>query len=79
MIDIDADELSKLIKCDSYHEYVPEYGDRAWIARGELADVIYWDSGNSWCSIMYVIVKKGDEAWLKELLKLDSTPKTMDI
>ncbi len=55
-----------LIRCHTYHERVPEWGERAWIARGEDADVIYWDTGNSWCDILHVIPKvDNSDQWLK--------------
>jgi hypothetical protein len=64
-MEVTADRLNELIKCHSYHERAPEWGDRAWIAHGEYADVVYWDISNSWCDIVHVQVKGGGEDWLK--------------
>lgn len=58
--------LNKLIRCHGFHEQFLDWGERVWIARGEDADVIYWDVGNSWCDVLYVIPKvKAPEQWLK--------------
>jgi len=75
-MEILAERLDELIKCDSYHEPVPEWGERAWIARGKLADVIYWDIGNSWCDIMHVFAKReeGRETWLRNFFKQVAAP-----
>lgn len=59
MIEVEDDILSEVIKCEGLHEFVPEYGHRAWIARGKTVDVVYWDVGNGWCSIMDVIPRDG--------------------
>lgn len=59
MIEIESDILNTIIHCKDYHKRVPEYGERAWIAKGKKVDVIYWDLGNTWCTIMDVIPKKG--------------------
>ncbi len=68
-MEIQADNLSELIGCDAYHEHAADWGERAWIATGNYADVVYWDTGNSWCDIIHVFVKKGGKAWLKEFFK----------
>lgn len=65
-MEILAEKLSELIECDCYHKPAPEWGERTWIARGKYADVIYWDTGNSWCDIMHVFIKKGGKIWLKK-------------
>jgi hypothetical protein len=65
-MEITVEALNKLIRCNEYHERIPDWGERAWIARGEDADVIYWDTGNSWCDILHVIPKVKDaDQWLK--------------
>lgn len=68
-MEILAEKLSELIECVGYHDSAPKWGERAWIARGEYANVVYWDTGNSWCDIMHVFVKKGGKAWLKKFFK----------
>lgn len=47
--------IDKLIYCKTYHQRFPEFGERAWIAKGKKIEVIYWDEGNGWCSIMQVL------------------------
>lgn len=59
MFEVESDILSEVIKCKGYHKHAPEYGERAWIAEGETVDVVYWDTGNTWCAIMDVAPKKG--------------------
>ncbi len=59
MPEVESGVISKIIKCKGYHKHVPEYGERAWIAEGETVNVIYWDTGNTWCDIMDVVPKKG--------------------
>ncbi len=45
-------------------------GERAWIARGKDAVVIYWDMGNSWCDVICVIPKvENPERWLKKFFQ----------
>lgn len=51
--------LCEVIESKEYHEHVPEFGERAYKARGKDVDVIYWDTGNTWCDILAVIPKKG--------------------
>lgn len=59
MIEVEDDVLCEVIGCASYHKSVPEFGERAWLAEGKEVDVVYWDDGNGWCTIM-LIVPKGD-------------------
>jgi len=76
-MEVTADRLNELIKCHSYHERASEWGERAWIAHGECADVVYWDTSNSWCDIVHVQVKRDDRDWLKgfyeEILRQSDT------
>lgn len=57
MLEIEDDILSEVIGCEGYHKKAPQYGERAWVAEGKEVDVVYWDEGNGWCSIMQVSPK----------------------
>ncbi len=74
MIEVESDILSEVIECKSYHQPVPEYGERAWVAKGKSVDVVYWDTGNTWCTILDVIPKtrKGQREVLKFYKRLQS-------
>lgn len=54
----ESDIIDMIIQREGYHKRAPEYGERAWIAKGKYYDVIYWDNGNGWCNILGVIPKK---------------------
>ncbi len=54
------DQLINMRSC----KRIPKWGERAFIARGSEADVIYWDAGNSWCDILHVVPKNKPNAWL---------------
>ncbi len=60
---VEDDVLSKIIGCTTYHKPAPQFGERAWIAEGKDVDVVYWDEGNGWCSIMQVIPKSCEECY----------------
>ena len=49
--------IDKLIGCKTRHERFPDFGERAWAARGKELEVIYWDAGNGWCWVMQVLPK----------------------
>jgi hypothetical protein len=57
--------LAKIAEIEDFCERAPEYGARAWRARGKYADIIFWDLGNLWCDIIKVTPKKGHEEWLQ--------------
>jgi hypothetical protein len=38
-------------------EHTPEYGDRAWLFRGEWCDVLIWDDGNGHSTPLAVLPK----------------------
>lgn len=59
MREVESDILSEVIGCKGYHKPALEYGERAWIAEGKTVDVIYWDTGNTWCAILDIIPKRG--------------------
>jgi len=68
-MEVTADRLNEVIRCVGYHESVPQYGNRAWLARGIHLDVTYWDEGNSWCEIVQVVPKKGQEGEVIRFLR----------
>lgn len=47
--------IDKLICCKAYHQRIPEFGERVWIAKGKNLEVIYWDMGNGWCLPIQVL------------------------
>lgn len=60
-MELTDDRLNEIIKCVTYHQRVPQYGNRAWMAEGLHLDVVYWDVGNGWCQILHVIPERGFE------------------
>ena len=56
-MEVESEILSDVIECKSLHERAYEYGARAWKAKGRNIDIVYWDTGNSWCAIMDIIPK----------------------
>lgn len=63
--------IDRLIHCKTYHQRYPEYGERAWRAKGENLEVIYWDVGNGCCSITQVLPRNMifNEEFMLESLK----------
>ena len=52
---------------DRWHqERAREYGERAWRVFGEHVDVVYWDVGNGWSSLISIIPHSGQEASIQE-------------
>lgn len=49
-----------------YQERAREYGGRAWKVFGEQVDVVYWDVGNGWSSIISVIPHDGQVSHIQE-------------
>lgn len=49
--------IDKLINCRTGHERFPDFGERAWIAKGKKLEVVYWDAGNGWCLVLQVLPK----------------------
>jgi hypothetical protein len=47
--------IDRLIKCKTGHERFSDFGERAYLARGENLNVIYWDAGNGWCLVLQVL------------------------
>lgn len=66
-MEVESDILEEVIGCKEYHERVPEFGERAYKSKGKDVDIIYRDTGNTWCDILAVISKKG--IWQKEISK----------
>lgn len=62
-MEVTAERLNRLLNTYS-SGYMPEWGERAIIIRGSEADVICWDTGNSWCDIMHVIPRNKPDGWL---------------
>lgn len=58
-MEAESDILSVVIGCKGYHEKAPEYGERAWMAKGRKVDIVYWDTGNGWCDILDIIPQNG--------------------
>jgi len=61
--------LNKVIGCRTYHQRVPQYGDRAWAASGPHLDVVYWDVGNGWCQVLRVVSKRQSESDVEGFLE----------
>ena len=63
-------------QAEGCHERAAEYGERAWRIKGNNADVIYWDVGIGWSSIITVISHTGGENQLVEFWQrlLDVAP-----
>ena len=49
-----------------FQERATEHGERAWKVFGERVDVVYWDVGNGWSSIISVIPHDGQESHIQE-------------
>lgn len=60
-MEIDAEILSAIIKCKSYHKRLDYLGERIWIAEGEECDVVYFDAGNGGCRILQILPKGDDK------------------
>ena len=56
-----ADAVHVAAQAVGWHERAAEYGERAWRVKGNNADVIYWDVGNGWSSILTVISHTGGD------------------
>lgn len=49
-----------------YQQRALEYGERAWKIFGDQVDVVYWDVGNGWSSIISVIPHNGQEEQIQD-------------
>ena len=49
-----------------YQKRATEYGERAWKVFGEQVDVVYWDVGNGWSSIISIIPHNGQESQIRQ-------------
>ena len=54
-MDFQADAIHVAAQAEGRRERATEYGDRAWRVKGNNADIIYWDVGNGWSSVITVI------------------------
>ena len=75
-MDFQADAIHVAAQAVGWHERAVEYGELAWRVKGNSADVIYWDVGNGWSSIVTVIPHTGEENQLVEFWQrlLDIAP-----
>lgn len=71
-MEVEDDILSEVIRCEGYHKRVPQFGERAWIAKGKEIEVVYWDTGNGWCDIL-LVVPQGCKKCQERLLKFDKS------
>ena len=53
-------------KGEGWQERAEEYGERAFRIKGESLDVVYWDIGNGWSSIITALPHSGNEAVIAE-------------
>ena len=60
-MEIEVSVLDEMIKCNAYHKRLEEVGERIWLAKGKIADAIYFDAGNGWCRILSIIPKKNEK------------------
>ncbi len=62
-MEITIERLDEIIKNSASHKRALDWGERAFIANVALADVIYWDTGNSWCDVLHVVPKEQGDKW----------------
>ena len=53
--------IDELAGNQGYHQRSESYGERAWKIFGDDVDVVYWDVGNGWSSIISIIPHSGCE------------------
>lgn len=61
-----ADAVHVAAQAEGWHERAVEYGQRAWRVKGNNTDVIYWDVGNGWSSIVTIIPHADEQAQIAE-------------
>ena len=66
MMEVLSNTIIEIAGGGGSHQRAPEYGGRAWKLNGERVDVVYWDVGNGWASIITVISHRGAEAHIQE-------------
>jgi len=50
-----------------YLEHAPVFGERAWKFRGKLCDIILWDEGNGWYTVIAILLHSYSiYEWVKE-------------
>ena len=57
MEDFDIDKIVE-VEEGQYYEHAPEYGERAWRAKGKIANLILWDLGNGDYDVAGVEIEK---------------------
>ena len=60
-MDFQEDAISAAMQSEIWHERALEYGERAWRVKSESMDVVYWDVGNGWSSIITMLPHTGNE------------------
>ena len=75
-MDFQTDAVHVAAQAESWHERAAEFGERAWRVKGKNTDVIYWDTGNGWSSIVTVIPHTGGDDQIMEFWQrlLDMSP-----
>ena len=58
MEDFDIDKIVEVEDDNPYYEHAPEYGERAWRARGKIANLILQDFGNGDYDVVGVEIEK---------------------
>ena len=54
---------------ENWHlEHFPKFGVRAWLFRGKWCDVVLWDEGNHWYTVLAILPRSQSiYEWLKEV------------
>lgn len=78
---VTTDTLDRILEADpnKYHERAYSWGERAWRVRGRYGHVVYWDMSNTWCDIIAVFPKKGQQKWLRKFFRAVEKSKDEDI
>ncbi len=65
-MDFICDTLGRIARTSQGHLRAREYGERAFRILGEQVDVVYWDVGNGWSSIITIIPHDEQESQIQE-------------
>jgi hypothetical protein len=53
---------------ERYFRHYPKFGERAWLRPGGDFDVVLWDEGNGWYTVLAIIFKSGSlYEWVKDV------------
>jgi hypothetical protein len=53
---------------DKYYRPYPKFGERAWLRPGKDFDIVLWDEGNGWYTILAIIFKSTSlYEWVKNV------------